>query len=369
MSQRNWGVDIVKRDSPDADIELKRSSQYSFRTLKYNLIRCSLAMAFLSLLIPSSYGEREKVHVPTLSPVPPELESTYGERRRMLQAELDDLKQKSANLKSQAEQDALATQLRDWTTRARALNTELAAAIRRPDRSTAAPAIAARSQAEDLRDAVADNRLVKIPDDHWQPPDGWKPEEKEMVYALLNRLKPGPLRDWIGANIVFNRADISASPNLPISSNDMISMSGSTLNFKNSFFSVSEVKDIDGGKIKGEGLNARRESLVAFEAGKAFYDTMENAPVGDGKNLSGWTDDYRGKQGSTISAMRTAQYRKDNFAGATNDVAKNHDVFGYLFRAELLKLDKPKEQAAQQKWDAAIRDFDKQIRPLLGQKP
>ncbi|MBI2296297.1 MAG: hypothetical protein HYU76_09770, partial [Betaproteobacteria bacterium] len=79
----------------------------------------------------------------------------------------------------------------------------------------------------------------------------WDEKEKKLVNDALRGLKDGNLRNWITASAQLNRfKDNAFSP---------LTASGSVLRFKDGFF-------------LGDITVANRENLIAFEAGKVFWN-------------------------------------------------------------------------------------------------
>jgi len=172
----------------------------------------------------------------------------------------------------------------------------------------------------------------------------WDKKEKDKVQDSLGGLKDRELRNWIDANAEFDRAKPDGvSP---------LSAHGSVLRFKDDFFSGTTKRD-----------NGRRKNLIAFEAGKVFWNSMKDKPVGGGKTLELWFTGYVGGNFSVIGDMHKAKHGNEDLP--TSDRLDVSSSFAHIFRAQVLELDKPKEQRAQQKWDEVIGEFRTRIDRLL----
>jgi hypothetical protein len=169
----------------------------------------------------------------------------------------------------------------------------------------------------------------------------WDKKEKELVHSALRGLRDERLRNWISANVQFNRfKDNNFSP---LTAND------SVLRFKDDFFSRVTT-------------DPTRENLIAFEAGKVFWISMKDKPVKGGKSLEAWFV-HSASGSSAIYDMREAKHRNEGFSGLGDiDTASQ---FAYIFRAQALQLNKPKGQKAQQEWDRVIREFQTHIDRFL----
>ncbi len=186
----------------------------------------------------------------------------------------------------------------------------------------------------------------------------WSEEEKELVHDVLRALKDGKLRNWIAANVELNRSRIGTSA--PPSSSDMISSSGSTVNFKDSFF-LPRIGDTE-----GEMLNATRENLFAFEAGKALYESMKDEQLEGGETLGTWFMRFKDEHERAILVMKAAEHKSVGLSEATSDlVADPYSAFGYIFRAQALQVQRPSGRRAQQEWDRIIREFQRRADEVL----
>lgn len=191
-------------------------------------------------------------------------------------------------------------------------------------------------------DANQATRLPTVVVAKWS--GNWGKQEKALVHDALLGVKDEGLRNWISANVQFTRSKLDGvSP---------LSATGTVLRFKDDFFTKT--------------TTAKQEDLIAFEAGKAFWASMKDKPVGEGKTLERWFGGYSGGHISAIGNMHKAKHRNNDFF--THDRIDAASSFAHIFRAYALQLDKPKEQKAQKEWDGVIREFRTRIVPLLRDK-
>lgn len=169
----------------------------------------------------------------------------------------------------------------------------------------------------------------------------WNETEMEVVDRALQGFKGSELKNWIARKISFERFKRDTFG--PLTANE------STLRFKDDFFS-SDLTD------------AGRENLLAFEAGKVFWNEMKDKPVEpERKTLERWFNSYG--HSSVTEAMQAAAHNGETLSGLGDlDVASQ---FGYIFRAKAIEVDKSSDAIERQKWDAVIHDFDTHVGPLL----
>lgn len=112
---------------------------------------------------------------------------------------------------------------------------------------------------------------------------------------------------------------------------------------------------------------AMQENLIAFETGKLFFHIMKDKPVKDGRTLEMWFMKYALEHNSVIENMRAAKHLNEGFPDTwiVDPVMEWYSGFGYIVRAQVLQLDKPKGKRAQEEWDEAIHEFRTHIDPLL----
>ena len=168
----------------------------------------------------------------------------------------------------------------------------------------------------------------------------WNDIEKQLVNDSLRGLKDGDLRNWIATKAELNR--FKANNFGPLTAN------GSTLRLKDGFFQEQP---------------ARRENLIAFEAGKVFWNSMKDRRLADGSTLESWFIRYSGRHGSVIADMKVAKHKGDNFSGL-GDI-DTPSQFGYMFRALALQLTRPAGRGTKQEWDSVVNEFRNRINPLL----
>jgi hypothetical protein len=172
----------------------------------------------------------------------------------------------------------------------------------------------------------------------------WDTKEKGLAHSALRGLKDERLKNWISVNVQFNRfKDNNFSP---------LTAFDSTLRFKDDFFS-------------GVTTDPRRENLIAFEAGKVFWIGMKDRPVEGFRSLEAWFI-HSVSGSSAIFDMKEAKHRNDGFSSLGDiDTASQ---FAYIFRAQALRLSKPKGQKAQQEWNRVIREFQTHIDRFMPNK-
>lgn len=198
---------------------------------------------------------------------------------------------------------------------------------------------------ENWKDPIGSNFLVV--------PLTTKEKIQEILPGALRSSKDKKIRDWIVNNVDCRFSDRIQDYDPMSTLPQMISPwvgSGPYLIFTQSF--LTETK-------------ATRENLIAFESGKLFFTIMKDKPVKDGKTLESWFRDFERLHSSIIEIMENAKSKDQN-----EDFPKIGDIelvsmFGYIFRAHALQLDKPKDKKARREWDEAIHEFKKHVNPLL----
>ena len=126
-----------------------------------------------------------------------------------------------------------------------------------------------------------------------------------------------------GAPLILTHAELNrfkADNFGPISAND------GTLRFKDGFFE--------------ERNPARRENLVAFAAGKVFWNRMKSQRLADGQTLEAWFIAFSAANGSVIADMRLAKHNGDDLS-AYGDLIDGPSQFGQVFRLNALQLAQP----------------------------
>jgi len=169
----------------------------------------------------------------------------------------------------------------------------------------------------------------------------WDKTEMRAVKNALAGFQDTELQNWIAGNVHFER--FTRDNFSPITANE------STLRFKAGFFSSDLTED-------------DRASLLAFEAGKVFWNEMKNRAVKPGgETLEHWFNNYG--HSSVTEEMQAAAHHKSKLSGLGDlDTASQ---FGYIFRAKAIELDKPGDAIARQQWNVVIRDFEAHVGPLL----
>lgn len=168
----------------------------------------------------------------------------------------------------------------------------------------------------------------------WSGP--WNEEKKDSVVKALGGFNNNKLRDWIAANVKF---EVVTDPGLK-GKRPSPWASDSKLYFSDYFFDPNT-------------SYARKENLIAFEAGKAFL-------LGEGKTLKNWFMNNIGFKESLISELKNSKHNNDDLSDITDLPGDTYSGFGYLFRAQALglKSNTPEGQKAQ-------REFKRHIDPLM----
>ncbi|MBI4963710.1 MAG: hypothetical protein HY913_10590 [Desulfomonile tiedjei] len=178
-------------------------------------------------------------------------------------------------------------------------------------------------------------------------------------------MKDEKLKNWIAENADFQRAtNITHSPYV-WGNKDKPSVGGKTTEKR--FVGIPPDKGItaDGTVLKFKGHffqnnPAKRDNLIAFEAGKVFWNRMKDRAVGDGRSLGRWFSDELAGNNSAIKAMQAARHGGDDLSELDDwDTASQ---FAYVFRAQALGLKKPRHSG---EWDEVIDEFRENVNPLL----
>lgn len=172
--------------------------------------------------------------------------------------------------------------------------------------------------------------------------DNWKSTDQDLVYSTLRGITSLDLKEWMAANVMFGR--------YPDDGTSALSASGSTLRFKDRFFSA------------GTSL-AQRENLIAFEGGKVFYDKMKDMPLKSGGTLGSWFRTYYYRHTAMIEMMKETRHRDEEFS--TTDLYDEYSRFAHVFRAKALQLHKPEGQREQREWDEVMREFQMHLDQVL----
>ena len=111
-------------------------------------------------------------------------------------------------------------------------------------------------------------------------------------------------------------------------------------------------------------------NIIAFEIGKVFWNNMKDKPVKGNQSLMTWFAGFSTNHTAVIENMKVAKYKDEGFfdIGIFDPAYEVTSAMGYIFRAQLLQVDKPKGQKEQQKWDEVIYEFRAHIDPLLQSK-
>jgi hypothetical protein len=202
----------------------------------------------------------------------------------------------------------------------------------------------AQAYAKQLRDsAMALERRLPNPSPvaimNWDSGDEgrrWSPAEKEVMNRVMNALADHGLRNWIAKNVHFERDpsdDIS-----PISAGGTKLGDANKLRVKDDFFTSATT-------------TARRENLLAFEAGKVFW-VVNGLTYPVSKDVAG--------------AMKTTLHppNGESLSGTFDPDAASD--FGHVFRAQAFRFLIPQEdKGLREKWETEICEFEKRVKPFL----
>jgi hypothetical protein len=166
--------------------------------------------------------------------------------------------------------------------------------------------------------------------------------QKILAREALSRVKDQDLRNWIAANVSFERWHRSDG--------GAVSANGLELKFRNKFFDRKTSDD-------------RRDNLLAWEAGKVFLTAWQNTPLPEGGTLGTWFGGYSGGHATVIRDMRAVNHGKDNLNWVADP--DTFAAFADVFRAEALQIVPPKGHPREGEWKTVRADFRKQIQSLL----
>ena len=169
----------------------------------------------------------------------------------------------------------------------------------------------------------------------------WDKAQMRAAKKALEGFQDIELKKWVTDRVRFER--FTRDNFSPITAYE------STLRFKAGFFS-------------GDRTDDDRASLLAFEAGKVFWNEMKDkAKQPGGETLGHWFYNYG--HSSVIEEMKAAPHKTSKLSTLGDlDTASQ---FAYVFRAKAITLNKPNASIGRQRWNAVISDFDSYIGPLL----
>lgn len=170
----------------------------------------------------------------------------------------------------------------------------------------------------------------------------WGTTDAGLAKVALGGFEDAGLMNWLAAHANFGRyPDDGTSP---------LSVSGSTLRFKDRFFAAGTSP-------------AQRENLVAFEGGKLFYNRMKDTPLQGGGTLGSWFRGYYGGHTSIIEEMMDTKHGDE--AVHTTDFYDEHSRFASVFRSQALQLEKPKGYWEKKEWEDVMREFKLRMDQVL----
>jgi len=164
----------------------------------------------------------------------------------------------------------------------------------------------------------------------------WSPAEKEVVNRAMNALADHRVRNWMAKNVHFERD--------PPDNTSPISAGGTTLGDANKL----RVKDDFFSSVT---TTARRENLLAFEAGKVFW-VVNGLTYPVSKDVAG--------------AMKTTLHppNGESLSGTFDPDAASD--FAHVFRAQGFRFRIPQEDKdLREKWETEICEFEKRVKPFL----
>jgi len=168
-------------------------------------------------------------------------------------------------------------------------------------------------------------------------PGPWTEKQKDITVKALSGFNDKKLRDWVATKVNF---ELVTDPGLK--GKGPSPWAGEDKLFFSDYFFDPQIS------------HARKENLIAFEAGKALL-------LGEGKNLENWFNKTIGKKQSLIWELKNSKHNDDEDLSFLIDSPSQTDSgFGYLFRAQALGL-----KASTSGGQEAQREFKKHIDPFL----
>jgi hypothetical protein len=171
---------------------------------------------------------------------------------------------------------------------------------------------------------------------------------EDMFKSAVLVFKEQALKDWTRKNV---KVKICDDPRLQRQPSPW-ALNGSELMFTDYFLSKSR---------------ADRENLVAFEAGKVFYERIKDRPVKEWGSFDAWFSHFASKNEALIEQMRSATHGDRNFVNlGLADIADNRSSFAFIFRVQAFRL--PEGQEMPKKWKEVIKGFRTRMDPFLQQE-
>jgi hypothetical protein len=168
----------------------------------------------------------------------------------------------------------------------------------------------------------------------------WSPNEMKTASCALAQFQDTRFKDWIIAHIQLDRYTEDDSNSIP---NSPVSADGSALKFRGVFFTDT--------------TDARRENLLAFEGGRAFWSVVTE----NGSNTIGsWWWTYHQAHTSAIFNMKATKFNGESLSGLSDNDPMG--MMAYVFRAEALQLEKPHNRAERNEWESVVSEFENHVR-------
>ncbi|MBE7494369.1 MAG: hypothetical protein HS117_05460 [Verrucomicrobiaceae bacterium] len=171
----------------------------------------------------------------------------------------------------------------------------------------------------------------------------WEVAENKKALAALSAFKDARLKEWVEQKAPKDRVPGTPS-SLPPAASDMISANGTLLTFKNGFFD-SRASD------------AKRENLLAFEAGKVLWSAGMTRKVDQDRSLENWFKDFLRANPGLVEELKAEQHQGEGLS-ELGDLADTQSQFAHVFRAKALGLGSKERQSA-------LALFENKISPLL----
>ena len=168
----------------------------------------------------------------------------------------------------------------------------------------------------------------------------WTEGQIQIAGCALAKFQDTRFKDWILQHTQLNRYTADDSNPVP---NNPLTAYNSVLRFRGVFFTNKTTE-------------ARRENLLAFEGGRAFWSVVTE----NGTNATGqWWFTYHQSHTSIIFEMKAAKFNGENLGGlGDNDPMA---MMAYVFRAEALQLPKPQDPEQQREWEDVISEFENHV--------
>jgi hypothetical protein len=171
----------------------------------------------------------------------------------------------------------------------------------------------------------------------------WSKRETLVLAETLGRIDDPALRTWMIMHL-------SAFHRWPRDDGGQVSADGTGLKFRDSFF-VPPMTD------------AMRDNLLAFEAGKSFWNATNAKMLADGRPMNVWFSSYFSGHAELLSDLRHSTVRGADLGWVVDpDMVSG---FADLFRAEALHMKLPKDAPGAGDWRQARDDFRSHVLPLI----